>query len=99
METIAIPDSPGVVIEITETLGDMGSSRLVFRDSDGLIILPPSYIEVYNPYLPDYPCDPEGVDGEWYYSLNQECGFHIRDTRVGRDIFALAPVLDLLPAD
>ncbi|KZV74486.1 hypothetical protein PENSPDRAFT_749240, partial [Peniophora sp. CONT] len=99
VETIAIPNSPGVVIEITENLGDMGSSRLVFRDSAGVIIPPPSYIEVYNPYLPDHPCLPEGEDGEWYYMLNQDCGFHIRDSRVGGDILALAPIIDLLPVE
>ena len=98
VEIIALPDSPGIVMEIFEILGDMGASRLVFRDSEGVIIVPPPYIEVYNPYHPDYTCEIEGVDGEWHYSLNQECGFHVRDTRLGRDILALAPILDILPA-
>lgn len=84
-------------MEIFEVLGDLGASRVVFRDSDGEIILPPPYLEVYEPYLPDHPCIPEGPDGEWYYSLNQEYGFHIRDTRIGKDILALAPILDVIP--
>ncbi|VDB84883.1 unnamed protein product [Peniophora sp. CBMAI 1063] len=96
VETIAIPNTPGIVIEITENLGDMGASRLVFRDSEGIIIPPPSYIQLYDPYYPDYICQPQGADGEWYYMLNQEGGFHIRDTRIAQDIFALAPILDMI---